>query len=148
MDKLIKAIMESVSEGVVCADVNGTFVYWNEAATNLLGVGPVNAIDNWSEIYGLYKEDGSPIPSEDLPLVRALKGEVVPDTRLLVKNKHHPLGISIIVTAKPITLSSNIVIGMAVFHEVESKQQKQVKEELDKLLLKLSQLETAVSKIN
>jgi hypothetical protein len=61
------------------ASETGEFKVWNPAAERIIGSGPVNmATESWSAHFGLFLPDRvTPYPSEELPLVRAIRGESV-----------------------------------------------------------------------
>jgi len=74
---MLQSVLDSMSEGLVVTDVQGSFVVWNPAADKLLGLGPADVgIQEWSHHYGLYSPDQvTPFPPEQLPLARAIHGE-------------------------------------------------------------------------
>jgi len=75
---MLHSVLGGMAEGLVAADEEGSFVLWNAAAERILGMGATN-IDpqEWSEHYGLFLADmTTPFPTDQLPLVRALRGEV------------------------------------------------------------------------
>jgi PAS domain S-box-containing protein len=75
---MLQSVLGGMSEGLVAADEQGSFVLWNAAAERILGMGATNmAPQEWSEHYGLFLADTTtPFPTDQLPLVRALRGEV------------------------------------------------------------------------
>ena len=44
----------------------------------------------------------APLPFEELPIARALKGESVDELRLLLRNRRHPKGLPMWASARPI----------------------------------------------
>ena len=75
--RMLNLVLESMGEGLIAADQEGNFLIWNDSAKKLLGQGPADlSTEEWSSHYGCYEEDGkTPIPTERLPLVRAMRGE-------------------------------------------------------------------------
>jgi PAS domain S-box-containing protein len=73
----LQSVLDSMGEGLVAADEQGKFLIWNRAAERIVGYGPANLpAKEWSEHYGNYLPDGvTPMPTEQLPLVRAIHGE-------------------------------------------------------------------------
>src|SRR4030042_5461808 len=71
---LLEAAMQQVAEGVIIADREGRFVFWNAAAKNLIGADPLPVSPaEWSSVYGCFLPDaGAPSPPGQLPLARAL----------------------------------------------------------------------------
>src|SRR5258708_33219941 len=75
--ELLQLILGSIADGVVVADSNGKFLIFNAAAEQILGIGATEATpDKWSDQYGVYLPDTlTQYPSDQLPLVRAMRGE-------------------------------------------------------------------------
>ena len=78
--EILKSIINTLADGVVVADCEGRFIFFNSTAQSILGIGSIDAsADRWSDIYGCYRPDRiTPYPSRELPLARALAGETVP----------------------------------------------------------------------
>lgn len=86
-----------------------------------------SAIDpaKWSQTFGLFLPDGkTPHPIETLPLVRALRGEMVRDYELLARSPLKPEGIWLSVTASPLPNGS----AVAVFRDISER--KRLEEDL------------------
>lgn len=101
---LLESVVKSISDAVIAADPNGKFIAFNPAAEAMLGVGPLAADPKeWTELYGAYRPDGvTPFPPEELPLVRAIAGEVTNDVEMWVRNPGRPSGIRITVSGRPL----------------------------------------------
>jgi PAS domain S-box-containing protein len=74
---MLRSVLDSMAEGLVAADEQGKFLIWNRAAEKIVGHGPADLpTEEWSEHYGNYLPDGvTLVPTEQLPLVRAIHGE-------------------------------------------------------------------------
>jgi two-component system, OmpR family, phosphate regulon sensor histidine kinase PhoR len=84
----LRALIDSITEGVVLCDRQGRLQLANEAAIELLQIDSIPYQQQLSEMpdfYGMRDVEGRPLPLEQLPLGRALKGEVFYDERLLVR---------------------------------------------------------------
>lgn len=81
------AILGQLVEGVIVADADGRIAYVNQAAANLHGVARLDVSpEAYSRTYGLYREDGRPYPTEELPLSRAVRrGETSLDERWVIE---------------------------------------------------------------
>jgi PAS domain S-box-containing protein len=100
---LLTAVLNSLGEGVGVVDAQGRFLLHNPAARSMLGLPDVDGVENWQQEYGLYREDGSePFPTEELPLVRALRGEPVDQVRMVLRNPARPDGSVLSVSARPL----------------------------------------------
>ena len=82
----LTAVLNSMGEGVVVCSLDGTFLHFNAAAERILGNGPQpGGPSSWSETYGIYDpETRVLLPTEALPMVRALAGETCVNETLLV----------------------------------------------------------------
>lgn len=118
---VLRSILKNIGEGVVVADRDGHFFVFNPAAEKILGRGAAN-IDpsGWSEFYGIFHEDQvTRVKESDLPLVRALGGDVVERMVLFIKNQHIPEGTFLVVTATPLVAENGeLKGGVAVFSDV------------------------------
>lgn len=122
--KLLQGILDSLADGVVVADTDGRFVYFNPAAQRTLGIGPIDVpLPEWAGSYGCFREDGStPFPSEELPLARAIRGETVHDCQLFLRNPLVPDGVWLSLNASPIRDDEGRVIGgVVLFRDVTAK---------------------------
>ncbi|HUF08204.1 MAG TPA: PAS domain S-box protein [Rhodothermales bacterium] len=117
-------ILDSMGEGVIVVDQDGRFEYFNPAAEEMLGVGPTEErTDRWPEVYGMYSADEWTLLSPDqLPLVRALRGEKVDNAMIFVRNDAMLEGRHISVTARPLPSEQGKPSGaVAVFRDVTSQ---------------------------
>ncbi|MEU8818529.1 ATP-binding protein [Actinoplanes sp. NPDC048796] len=118
--ELLGAIMNSIGDGVGVVDENGAFLLHNPAARQLLGgMDDADGPDDWHEHYGLYRTDGrTPFPMEDLPLMRALRGESSDGVEMIVRNQRRPEGILISVDGRPLHTGAGLRGAVAVFHDI------------------------------
>ena len=73
---LARNLMTSIATPAFLVDVQGTIVFYNEAAGLMLGKryeesGQLRA-DEWAKMFGPYDSDGSPIPFDHLPITDSL----------------------------------------------------------------------------
>jgi PAS domain S-box-containing protein len=130
---ILQSILNSMGEGVVVADENGNFLLFNSAAEEILGMGPTDtAPTEWTQRYNLFMPDqATPYPSDQLPLVRAIRGETVRDVEIFVR---HPTAgnITIIATGTPLKDEEHVQRGgVAVFRDIT--QRKRAEEQIQKL---------------
>ncbi|WP_232234447.1 ATP-binding protein [Actinoplanes sp. N902-109] len=117
---LLRAVMTSIGDGVGVVDENGRFLLHNPAARGLLGVAEdVDDPQSWQEHYGLYRADGrTPFPLDELPLVRALRGETADGVEIFIRNEQRPDGILVSVDGRPLDPSGGQHGAVAVFHDI------------------------------
>ena len=76
---------------------------FSDVARRILGAGASDVpLEKWTETYGLFLPDGvTPYPHDQLPLVRAIRGETVIDAEIFVRSPTVPQGASLIVNGTP-----------------------------------------------
>jgi PAS domain S-box-containing protein len=127
---LQRMILDSVGDGVVVTDGDGRFVLWNRKAEQIVGsVAEPVPFERWSEHFGIYRdESGEPIPLDDLPLVRALRGESTGSTELYLRNPRRTEGRWAEVTARPLWDHDTGLSGaVAVMVDVTEKKRLQAR---------------------
>jgi sigma-B regulation protein RsbU (phosphoserine phosphatase) len=126
-------ILNSLSEGVVVANQDGKFMLFNPAAERILGIGSQNITpDEWTTTYGCYLEDKvTPYPAEELPLARSLRGEVVQDEVIYIRNPKQIVGVWITTTSRPLLDENGSVHGgIVIFREIKERQYREDAEKL------------------
>jgi PAS domain S-box-containing protein len=103
---MLQSILDHVGDGVVAVDDDGHVLLWNRRAEEILGMGPANLPpEQWPRHFGLYRAPGADLLSVDeLPLARALKGEIVRNQELFVHNPDNHPGRWISAFARPLTM--------------------------------------------
>ncbi len=119
---LLELIIDSMSEGVAVADATGQLIMFNPAAKEILGLNAVQAAqEEWASYYGLYYEENAttPIPTDKIPMVRAIHGEHVNNEVLYVRNTTRRGGLFIRLSARPLRDKlGNLHGGLVVFQDV------------------------------
>ena len=142
---ILQSVLDSMSEGLVVADVEGKFIIWNPAADKLLGLRATNIdIQEWSRHYGLYLPDTlTPFPSDQLPLARALQGEASTAV-MFVRNPKLAEGIFLEAYASPLKDNDGTLTGaVGAFRDVTEsrrgeatlREYERVVEGLDEMIL-------------
>jgi PAS domain S-box-containing protein len=125
-NRILLAILRSMSAGVVVAHETGKFLLFNPEAERIFGLGATEAPpQEWSKYYGCYLPDRLTLfPADQLPLVRALRGEDVPETEMFVRNTRKPDGVWVRVKAGPLRDESGAVRGglSVIRDETEQKE--------------------------
>ena len=79
--KLLETVLKNINNGVVLSDATNRILFMNASAKRILGIEsdidiPDIPINERSETYGIFYADGKTrVPTDYLPLVRAVKGE-------------------------------------------------------------------------
>jgi sigma-B regulation protein RsbU (phosphoserine phosphatase) len=117
----LTALLDSIADGVVVANLDGRFLIFNAAARRVLGTGPLQVpISEWTASYGCFLEDMvTPYPADDLPLVRALRGETVFESPMFIRNGEEAPGISLSINASPLRDRNGVITGgIIIFRDV------------------------------
>ena len=82
-------VFDAIPLAIISVDWNGQIQYMNRAAKSLLGEPDSHlALEEWPQTFGLYLDDGTiPFPSQNLPLLRALRGEDVREPEEIILRK-------------------------------------------------------------
>jgi two-component system phosphate regulon sensor histidine kinase PhoR len=121
----LNAVINSIAEGVVLCNREGRLVLANQSAMELLSVERIPLDQSLSEMpdfYAMRDLEGDSLPVEQLPLARALSGEVFHDYRLL---SHGASGIDTVLgfSGAPVFDDENNVDGaVVIFRDVTTSQ--------------------------
>ena len=137
--------LEAIPIGVAVLDSQGKPYYINRAGQQLLGQGvlQLNSVEDFSKIYQIYIAGTDTIyPYENLPLVRALRGEnaTADDLEIHRPDKKIPLET----WGTPIFDGDQVAFAMAVFQDVAER--KQAETERHKFIEKLFELNQNLEK--
>ena len=116
--QLMQAIFDSISDGVIVADEKGNLTF-NPSAERIVGVRLDTIPDQWTEEYKIfYPDQVTRIPTEELPLARALRGEATDEMEMFIRTSGKPQGVYISASGRPITLPGTARGGVIVFRDV------------------------------
>ena len=118
---LARNLASSISIPALLTDADGRFVFYNEAASDLMGA-PFEEIGvlepaEWNAKYGPLTPDGRPVPQDELPLAIAVREAKPAFGRLSVRAERGVIEIE--VGAVPLTGPSGYHGAMLVFWPVE-----------------------------
>ncbi len=127
-----------MGEGVVVSDVTGKLVFANAAAERISGHKfSRTSSDEWVARYGIFARDGSTLmPTDELPSVKALRGEPSSSVELVIRNQQVPEGIVVLATARPLRSATGELVGaITVFRDLTElrRTQGQLERALDEL---------------
>ncbi len=127
--RLLDSILNSLNDGIVAADRDGTCLLFNAQAEKILGRGPGSVSEGWAREYGVYAEDRkTELAPEDNPLLRAMKGTGSAEVEVFVRNER-VRGAVVAMTGIPLGGGYNDVHGgVAVLRDVT--QQKELETQL------------------
>lgn len=95
-NEFLRALLENIQDGIVACDAEGVLTLFNSATRKFHGLpeaGPEPSLPakQWPEHYYLRGADGqTPMKAEEVPLYRALQGELVRDAQLVIAPPNAP----------------------------------------------------------
>ena len=129
--QLLETVFESMEEGIVVADSFGRLVLANSRMGQILGMGMVESgPEDWSEVYGAFQLDKETlIPTDELPLVRALRGESLDEMEVFVRNEQRPNGVYVSASARPIWApgGKEVQAAVVVFSDISARKSAEIK---------------------
>jgi len=149
--RILQSVLDSMEEGLIAADENGKFTLWNPAAEKILGRAAADLpIPEWAEHYGTFMPDQlTPFPTDQLPLVRAIRGESC-DVEMFVRNPKLGEGACIEISGRPLRDERGAVHGGVVaFRDVtetkaSAQEIRKLHEELEvRVIQRTAQLQAA-----
>lgn len=124
----MRSILDGLSEGVIVAGPDGRLIEFNSSAERVLGIeleeiGPAE----WTSACGCYMVDKvTPWRREELPLIRAMRGETTGDELIYIRNPMRPEGLWIIASGRPLRGPSDELAGGIVTFRDASDQMRAI----------------------
>jgi PAS domain S-box-containing protein len=121
--EFLRAMLESLSDGIVACDADGRLTLFNRATREFHGLPhqPIPA-DRWSEHYDLFGPDGrTPLEVAEIPLMRALQGEVIRGQEIVIAPRGMP-ATRVLCSGEPIFDETGRKLGAVVaMHDVTER---------------------------
>ncbi len=121
--EFLNTMLENISDGIVACDEKGILTIFNRATREFHGL-PESPLppEEWARHYRLYHPDGkTPLKTSEVPLYRALCGEVVRGAEILIApvDKPHRL---MLCDGQPIIAKNGEQLGaVAVMHDISDR---------------------------
>lgn len=129
--EFLAAVLETIEDGVVACNREGELTLFNRATRDFHGLSEVVlAPDHWAGYYDLYRADGeTPLPKEEVPLFRALRGERVRDAEIVIAPAHARRRV-VSVSGQPLLNATGECLGAVVsMHEISAQREAQAARE-------------------
>ncbi len=125
--RILRSVLDSMGEGVVVCDEDGQLMLNNPAAEQMLGRNMFDVSDQETRTYRLYLPDTvTPYPEENLPIYRAIVGDLVDGEEVYVRDPNTGRGTYLNVTARPLRDESGRVRGsVAVLRDTTGQRKAQ-----------------------
>jgi PAS domain S-box-containing protein len=143
----LHAILEQLPAGVMIADAAGRLTYSNRAAESIFG-GSIPSPDQaraYAEAFTAWRPDGTRLPSEEFPLVRALSGRSVSGEEV---DFQRPDGLRATIRANASPLrdeAGNVAGAVTAYYDVTELKRAQEDRERDRQRLHLTFLQAPVA---
>lgn len=87
-----RCLLDSMADGVAACDADGALALFNRTARQWHGLDPMDLpAEQWTQHYDLFRSDGvTPLPTEEIPLAMAYRGETVQDAGMAIVAKGQP----------------------------------------------------------
>jgi PAS domain S-box-containing protein len=141
----VEFVMHELPVGIMVSDAEGRIVSFNASAQRILGCEAFDVgQDDRTRAYGYHVADTvTPFPADRLPLTRALRGEIVTDVEIFVRNENVSSGVWISASAAPWRNEDGGVSGaVVVLRDITS--QKETLEKIERLSSAVEQTADAV----
>src|SRR6266404_4477790 len=123
---MLRFVLDSMGDGVTIVDEHARFVLRNRAAEHIAGIAPQHTSPaEWWRERGVCLPDGvTSFPEDELPILRALRGESVDSVELFVRHPHAPQRRWVSVTARPFADEQGDAKGaIAIYRDVTERRQ-------------------------
>ncbi|MES2853637.1 MAG: PAS domain S-box protein [Bacteroidota bacterium] len=140
-EEKLRLIVENISEGIIVANADKKIIMANNMANEIFGIEEDDKIStNLSNHFELYFPDEKTIfPSQNLPMERALSGEVTTDVEIVLWNPMAQEKKRVLISGRPLVDQNNNVVAAVVTIKDISKY-KQMEEDLKESESKYRQL--------
>jgi PAS domain S-box-containing protein len=140
-EEKLRLVVENISEGIIVTNANRKVILANDMANEIFGIEDDALITpDFSAYFEIYYPDGGTVfPSQNLPLERALKGEVSDDLEVVLVGHENNLKRRVLISGKPLVDQNENVVAAVITIKDISKY-KQMEEDLKETELKYRQL--------
>ncbi len=119
----LRSALEFVSDGILIVNRKREIVFLNKSGRNICGSVPDGNYTTWPDYVGIYHSENTDtlFDPEEMPVVRALRGENLTDVRLYLNNRLNNSWKCISCNASPILKDQKIVGAIASFRDITEK---------------------------
>ena len=111
--QLMETVFNSMHDGIIVLDSTGQPLFVNPSLGRICGPEPRD-IDRseWSEAHGIFYPDKKTyVPTDQMPITRALQGKEISDEEFFVRNEHLTDGLYVMSSAFPLFDENQQIIG-------------------------------------
>ena len=119
---VVGEVVAALTEALIVIDAEGNVVLVNPAARALLGREVTDLpVREWTSDVGLSRPDGSEVPVQSLPVLRALQGQTVTSELMRVCSADSHAGRIVECNAAPILSDGGVIAAVMTFHDVTER---------------------------
>ncbi len=116
--------INSMRDAVLVADPDANIVLSNPAAARLMGIVTGMGLREWSKDKFIFMADGvTPLPLEQRPLVRALRGQTFENYEIVVLPAHDEKPFTLLTTGAPIRSNGKDAGAVVVYRDLTEAQE-------------------------
>ena len=120
-NQLMETVFNSISDGIIVINPMGLPLLANPSAERIFGMPPQDIKPSeWPETYGIfYSDQETYIPADQMPVIRALQGEILEEAEFFIRNKEKPDGVYAKGRAVPLFDSNREIRGsVAIIRDI------------------------------
>jgi rsbT co-antagonist protein RsbR len=120
---VLGAMVDAIPDPVAVIDDSGMFTHLNQAAETLLGPArELGALHAWRSVDWIYRADGvTRLPPDEMPVARALRGEVVDGVEMYLAPPELPQGMWLLVSVRPIRVEGAARGAVLILRDVTDR---------------------------
>jgi PAS domain S-box-containing protein len=113
---VLQSTFQSMAEAVLVIDPDGGVMLSNPAAARMLRYKAGMNVQGLRDLSTAYHTDGSPIPTDDLPSSRLLRGEAFAEQEIVVRPHNEAREMHLVVSGRPLRDSTGVISGAALVY--------------------------------
>ncbi|MDZ8086923.1 MAG: AAA family ATPase [Nostoc sp. DedQUE12b] len=141
--EFLNAIIHNITDGIVVCDTSGKLTLFNKATREFHGL-PVESLpaEQWAEHFDLYQPDGQTLLSKtEIPLFRALQGEIVENAEMVIAPKHGSMRILLASGQAIFDSSGNKLGAVVVMRDISERARLEAERKVAELALQQKSLD-------